>query len=438
MTLHDSIQSIVKSGNVFPENILAILTSIEESIYHDFKLAVDIHSAREWLSLTKDFVAFANSHGGYLVLGVKDKTREKVGLEELTFNHLVEPNNILQKINRYIQPKISDIDIKAIEDKPKRFIVIFVSANPNTTHIIENNAAFKDQSGKERIVLRKGEVYVRRAGQSVVATHSDFEKLIERRMDQFRDLISENFLKVVKETSPRHGIVIAREPGSETDGTAYKYSNSADAIPVKGLPGTVPPESLNEALRTSIAMYKYDESCIPPNKMLYDFYANRTTLTLPSEELEYLIRFNLLRNCPSFYWLMYCKKETAVRVLRETFADSAYAVKERILKVSFFTDASLYRKLKREVNRIRTLGSEYEEVSKYDGYNLFIVSTYLEDPPLYREITPIFKERDEELSKKATDLAIRLRDSKEIRDEQLWSWDCRLYAGKIFTQYNLI
>jgi predicted HTH transcriptional regulator len=38
----------------------------------DFKSSVDVSALRDWLELIKDIVAFANSGGGYVLVGLDD------------------------------------------------------------------------------------------------------------------------------------------------------------------------------------------------------------------------------------------------------------------------------------------------------------------------------------------------------------------------------
>ena len=61
----------------------------EEDSSLDYKLELDPDSEREWLEITKDVSAFANTDGGYLVFGIRN--RDKVVMRPNTFDHHGRP-----------------------------------------------------------------------------------------------------------------------------------------------------------------------------------------------------------------------------------------------------------------------------------------------------------------------------------------------------------
>jgi predicted HTH transcriptional regulator len=61
-----------------------ILAHREEDELVDYKEAFLPESAKSWIALASDCAAFANTKGGYLVFGLKDKTWELVGVRRLS------------------------------------------------------------------------------------------------------------------------------------------------------------------------------------------------------------------------------------------------------------------------------------------------------------------------------------------------------------------
>src|SRR5690348_13359365 len=80
----------------------------EEDELVDFKETFD-HSvnSRSWLELACDCAAFANTHGGFLVFGVRDKTWEHIGLTSDTATALADIKKVLEKVNRGLSPAIT-------------------------------------------------------------------------------------------------------------------------------------------------------------------------------------------------------------------------------------------------------------------------------------------------------------------------------------------
>lgn len=103
------------------------LLTQEESLKLDFKLKLSIELDSEKKELVKDIIAMANTPGGrgYIVVGVKDRSREIIGIEDL-------PENIeerLQQIiaNRSMPPVPIAFDLVPYEGKKLGVITIYKS-----------------------------------------------------------------------------------------------------------------------------------------------------------------------------------------------------------------------------------------------------------------------------------------------------------------------
>jgi hypothetical protein len=430
-----SLESLLDSDNPLPDDILDILLCQEESNFHDFKLTIDIKSEKEWLKLTKDFLSFANTNGGYIAYGIKNGTKEKIGLAQNVFDHLVDANNILQKINKHINPHIMSIPIKRIEDD-KKFIVIHIPQSKNVTHLVEENGTYKESNGEEKIILHKGEIYIRRTGQSLVATHSDFEQLLLRRMIGFRELIFNNVAKTIHEIAPGKQVIIAAENADSSDALIYKYSDAPNALEVRGLPSSTTPRSNEDALCIAIALYKHGTGSLPSKSLLYKFYAERAIFVVQEDYLPYLVKFCVLNNIPVFYWLTSSTKESVSELLRELFENKNSFTKDLILRLSWFVDKKLFKILLSKFGP-GSLEKEFKEIKRFDGYNLFISSYLLDGHPQLKGIVPIFKVPDAKLEHEATELALKLHEkAKNKENDRLWTLDCRLYASRIFKESN--
>lgn len=111
-----------------------LLLNIDESEHLDFKGALYANSPDGRYELAKDVSSFANSSGGYLIIGVKTRQNEKLNIETSESIQLVkdETSRIKGCISDYIYPKMKlDIDysinfIPDAKDSSKGVIAINV------------------------------------------------------------------------------------------------------------------------------------------------------------------------------------------------------------------------------------------------------------------------------------------------------------------------
>jgi len=83
-----------------------LLSYREENTYKEI---FHCDQEKEWLEITKDVMAFANTHGGYVVFNVRDASFQIVELDPRAASVLSNTNLILQKINRFVEPEINGL-----------------------------------------------------------------------------------------------------------------------------------------------------------------------------------------------------------------------------------------------------------------------------------------------------------------------------------------
>ncbi len=434
-----SLREIISSSNPLPNDILHVLLENEESLWHDFKSTLDFRSNKELLDITKDIIGFANTEGGYLVIGIQNKTHKIIGLSRELVEQFSDMNILLGKTNRYIMPSIININLKTYTADDKNIVVLHVPCSKGKTHVVEKEGKFQNQEKKEITLLRKGEIFVRRAGATVIATHSDLEQLMDRRMMQFKEKISQNIARTIEVTDPNNVISISTEKANSSDTNIYRLSNSPDAIPVKGISSNIPPKNLEEVLVSSVAMYKFDKNCVLPANLIYNMYAERDSFSIPRKYLIYLVRFSIIKNAPTFYWLISCDKSEVIQLLQELSKNTDYFIRDYVHRLSYFVDKTLYTSIKRN-RRPTGLGAEFNNAKKYNGMNFFITSVYLDKIKTFKGLVPYNKRDLKQMSEEATTFAIELVSNPEDKSKcnNLIAYDCWLFSKKIFTQLPLL
>lgn len=121
----------------------------------DFKrhLDIDMDSGRK--ELAKDVCAIANSRGGrgYLIIGVEDKTKEIVGVDNL---ELVE-EKIQQIISSRIDPPVP-VYLEFIKYHDRKVAVINIYDGPQKPYQMRDNGAFYIRRGSTTDTMRKQEI----------------------------------------------------------------------------------------------------------------------------------------------------------------------------------------------------------------------------------------------------------------------------------------
>ncbi len=126
----------------------------------------------------KDFAAFANNRGGYLIFGVKDSPRTPIGLNEAALAQFekIDP----EKITGYLL-EIFSSDIRweqqSIKISNKTFGVFYIHEASNKPVI-----AKKDE-GREQI-LKNGEVYYRYGGRTQKIQYAELENIINKKIEK--------------------------------------------------------------------------------------------------------------------------------------------------------------------------------------------------------------------------------------------------------------
>lgn len=112
-----------------------------ESTNIDFKEKVEYSKPKSWL---KSVSAFANTNGGILLFGIKDKDRIAIGLKDIE----KDSEKISELINNKINP-LPRYELKSFSENGKEFIEVKVGDGPRTPY-------YYDSDGRKEAFIRSG------------------------------------------------------------------------------------------------------------------------------------------------------------------------------------------------------------------------------------------------------------------------------------------
>ena len=135
---------------------LLSLIKREEGTKLDFKLRLELQYETGKKELTKDICAIANSSGGrgYIVVGIEDKSKKIIGLQE---DDMFKEEQIQQIVTTRCEPPIP-IEVDFVEIKNKKVGVISIYDGGQRPYQVRDNGAFYIRRGSTTDVMRKQEL----------------------------------------------------------------------------------------------------------------------------------------------------------------------------------------------------------------------------------------------------------------------------------------
>lgn len=427
-----TIRDLLTSDDPLSDAALALLLSHkEEDTLVDYKEAFDLANEKEWLGITVDVMAFANTEGGYIVFGVRDVSFDHVGLDEQTSTSLSNTSLVLQKLNRFVAPAFSRVRTKRFLKNERNFVIFYIPEFLGQTHIVVKEGAFFYPSGERKVVLRPGMIFIRHTATNHVVTPEDLDFVIRRRIEHYKSDLLGKIARVV-EAPPQHQVLVfdPRSPSEAEDSRSFVISDAPEAIPIAGLSFTVSPKTDEQEISSWIALVQKDPEFVPRGQQLWRLYSKRHELTLSTLQLASMVQFCLVAGVPSFFWL----QGLGARPIKDVLADAAtkkcsITEKERIVHTAAFLGRGFHgdiiRKLGKVAGRLPTRSRKFPASGPRDFFAPHLIESRRKSEFRGSEVEfRIFL--DAELTKLAIDLAEDRGGA--IERTIAHAIDCYLYA----------
>lgn len=391
------------------EVCIGLLHYCEEDDLVDFKEAFDPKSEKCWIDLATDCVAFANTNGGYIVLGVRDKTWNQVGLDATVATGLSDTKKVLEKVNRNLVPVLLGVRTRHFQIEEKHFVVIYVPCSEDCTHIFESNLDWQPEPGKTLTRVSKGAIYVRRSASNQVLTSADFEALLQRRLQHFRRKVLDGVARVVN-APPGHDVVTIVQTSDATGGHAITVSDAPETSGLVGKPLKLASSGIAERLALYRALTDADSKAAVPVHCLFEAYANREIMGLDEATKCWVALHCALEGVPVFYWFKDLKPAQARDTLRQAFNLAAGYRRGYILTYSGFYGQSFYDSLRERMESQGFWGTR-----AFPGKNALL--------------NAVRSKQVESDAPRATELAQQLMSQRDwTLEHELERLDCSLYA----------
>ncbi|OQZ07411.1 MAG: hypothetical protein B6D36_00040 [Planctomycetes bacterium UTPLA1] len=178
----------------------------------DFKATFNSASSRDWLELIKDIAAFANSGGGYILVGVNDDgTPSGHDVSDLL---AVDSADLANRLHKYFGQHFSGVELIETEKDARKICAIRV--RPARIPIVFARVGeIELPDGKKKTVFAAGTVYFRHGTKSEPGVTDDLRCFLERELEFTRKSWLDGITKVVEAPAGSRFAVLPPE-GSPT------------------------------------------------------------------------------------------------------------------------------------------------------------------------------------------------------------------------------
>lgn len=245
-----------------------------ESKYLDFKREFDTGSTAAWCELIKDIVAFANSGGGVIVLGVNnDGTSSGIDVSAILTLDVADVTN---KIFSYTGYQFAEIEVVEIARNGSKCAALIISST-DVPMIFARPGTYDIGNSQQKTAFAKGTVYFRHGAKSEPGTRDDLLDWREKTIERVRTGWLGGIRKVV-EAPAGHAITVISSPMPASggipkiEGMAIKAEVSAGPGAVKIVPQNAEEiwpyrqkdllDKINKELKISPAVNGHDVLCI--------------------------------------------------------------------------------------------------------------------------------------------------------------------------------
>ena len=320
-----SLRTLAQRDDPFTNSravIASLRAAASESSYLEWKLELPFGPAsttRNKYRTVKAAISFANSDGGFILFGV-DPSGHWRGLERAALDEM-DPAKVIELVNGCIAPDLTHLGYHAFRSKGKWFAVLHVPASSSVPHVTTKDLQEK-VDGKLKVAVQRRAVYVRRGGQSDLATPSQLHRIIDRRIRAIRD----EMLRRVKEvpllvpsgagggTGSRTVLVVKKS--ADPDAPAVRVTR--DATTSQGVllheelsDGLF--DEINNVVDANFLLAKGESRFVFGREVYYRIYAERHHVRADSSHLRALAHIGLEDAYgPYFYWVLRCSDADVV------------------------------------------------------------------------------------------------------------------------------
>ncbi|TCO79352.1 RNA-binding domain-containing protein [Marinisporobacter balticus] len=169
---------------------LKLLIKNKEGMKLDFKESLHLHTDSEKKEFAKDVIAITNSIGGrgYLIIGVKDKEKEIVGIDPKDFHE----ERFQQIISHRCDPPVS-IRAECVAYNEKYIGVITIFKSSQRPHQMRQTGAFYIRRGSTTDIARRHEIAS--MFQEVGLIHNELIPLYHLNIDVLNKALVNQYLK---------------------------------------------------------------------------------------------------------------------------------------------------------------------------------------------------------------------------------------------------
>ena len=188
---------------------------------HDFKSEFDPSDKGQMLEFMKDVVAFANSGGGLILIGVSDDG-EAVG-NDVGLALDLDPATLTDRIHKYTGTQFDKFSIHKRE-KDGMMICVYCIGQSRVPMVFKSEGSYTTTGGQNKKAFALGTTYFRHGAKSEPGNTDDLRAFVEREVESIRSAWLDGITRIVEAPI---GSTVRMIPPNATD------SECSDAVAIR-------------------------------------------------------------------------------------------------------------------------------------------------------------------------------------------------------------